>query len=1034
MSQDKIPHVVVTGMHRSGTSFLIRSLNLCGCYLGPESDFYDTEIAPKFGNPKGHWENMQFVNLNEQILKENNTTWDTISSEITKKPKNLQSSTEKILDSFHKKNAIGYGFKDPRFSVTLGFLAEYIPNLVLLGIFRHPLKVAESLKIRNGLTYQESLSLWKFYNENLLKLLQQHNGFLIDFDWEQKKLLDETSKIIKKLGLVETNLENWFSSTEKHSDKSMNSSYVLSSDIKNLYEQLKEYSIKNNFREISIPIFSEDEYRKIISDSITSSNSIYDMTIKSAKTEIKKIQNDVSLLDTNDPIISLLIIYFSREDLQKSFPELRENGDLNNFIKWANQICQGKIKGEIETREKILRFSDWYFKANNYLINREKISDNFDRDRRNLREEISKQKNIIADFDQDRTNLREEIKKQKNIIADFDQDRINLRKEVSNQKLDLQNLENAKKILVKEKDKITKEKTTLSEENTQLSKEKTKLSEENTQLSKEKTKLSEENTQLSKEKTTLSEENTRLDKEIVEKEKILKEFDQDRNNLRIELESNQSELEAIKSSKIFKIARFAGSKLDKVSKKKQKALGVTPIIKTSVEIIKTEGVNSFVTKASDKIKRKEFSILSPELYQPIPVNTKTKKLIHEDLDIKVIYEPQFSISVIIPTNSTEEKLQPLLENIFSQKGVSDLEIIIINSSNENLENLSSDTVKIVNIPSSQFNHGSSRTLGAEKANNDYLTFFTDDAIPINDHLLYDMCKIISKDPKIAAATVRQIPQSNCDLMYSYSLDYFYNFLGLDDDRIVYCDNLEELDKDEKRRICQIDDVCSCFKKNIFDQFKYKSIPYAEDLDIGVRLIEKGYKIAQLFSNGVIHSHNREASYYVKRQFIESQVLSPILGYPTVNFKNIGISSIENLISNFYMLYRSISKSLDLTNEKSSVKFFKNFTENLHSQNSQEPKSHDSSLDDLFNQFGILKNNNEVKFGVNQFIAAIEPFEKFLRKTYHENYLIKNDVSSTLYKIFGSVLGNSLGAYIYNARQNNKDKNEFLKIEKILGGI
>ena len=42
-----------------------------------------------------------------------------------------------------------------------------------------------------------------------------------------------------------------------------------------------------------------------------------------------------------------------------------------------------------------------------------------------------------------------------------------------------------------------------------------------------------------------------------------------------------------------------------------------------------------------------------------------------------------------------------------------------------------------------------------------------------DHLLHDMCKIISQDPKTAACTVRQIPRSDCDLMYSYSLYFLF---------------------------------------------------------------------------------------------------------------------------------------------------------------------------------------------------------------------------------------------------------------------
>jgi len=534
----------------------------------------------------------------------------------------------------------------------------------------------------------------------------------------------------------------------------------------------------------------------------------------------------------------------------------------------------------------------------------------------------------------------------------------------------------------------------------------------------------------------LDQEKTQLTEQLSLKENVVEELDQDRINLRNELEISKNELEIIKSSKIFKLTRLFGSRIDNLSKKKQKALGVKPLVKTSVEIIKTEGIKSFVNKASDKIKRREFSVLSPELYQPVPVKSTSQKLKHENIDEPIIYEPKFSVSVTIPTNSSVLHLQPLIDSIVSQKGTSGIEIILVNSGTYSLDELKSERVKIITISPNEFNHGRSRSLGANNSSNNYVAFFTDDAIPLNDHLLYDMCKIISQDPKIAVCTGRQIPRSDCDLMYSYSLNHFYEFLGLTEDRIVRCDNFDNLDKDEKRRVCQIDDVCSCYKKEIFDKFKYNTIPYAEDLDMGIRLIKNGYKIAQLFSNGVIHSHNREASYYVKRQFIESKILSPLLGYPMINYKKIGITSLEQLMSNLFQLYNSISLSLDSLNITSSDydDFFIKFKHNLYSPREDMPKSYDFSLNTLFEKFETSKNNSQSDFLISQYVAAIEPFENFLKKTFPDSEYIKNDIYSVFYKIFGSVIGNSVGMYVYYAKQTKLTDKLLPKVEDILGGI
>jgi len=247
MTSLKKNHVIITGMHRSGTSYLSRALNICGLNLGPESDFLDTELQPKFGNPRGHWENLKIIKLNEEILKINGGSWHHVPKHLKKNPKNLNKKINKILKPFYSDISLGYGFKDPRFCLILDKWKKYLPKFVIVGIFRHPLKVAESLKRRDGFEYEESLSLWKTYNEALLTILKRNNGFLLDFDWTKPKLLSQTQLVAKKIGLAEIVLSDWYSDSYKFSDKSFNKAYSLSEEIREIYNQLKTISVKNNY-------------------------------------------------------------------------------------------------------------------------------------------------------------------------------------------------------------------------------------------------------------------------------------------------------------------------------------------------------------------------------------------------------------------------------------------------------------------------------------------------------------------------------------------------------------------------------------------------------------------------------------------------------------------------------------------------------------------------------------------------------------------------------------------------------------------
>ena len=54
--------VLVTGMHRSGTSALARTLSLMGAALPAEL------VSPDPGNPRGHWEPRGMVDLNDRML------------------------------------------------------------------------------------------------------------------------------------------------------------------------------------------------------------------------------------------------------------------------------------------------------------------------------------------------------------------------------------------------------------------------------------------------------------------------------------------------------------------------------------------------------------------------------------------------------------------------------------------------------------------------------------------------------------------------------------------------------------------------------------------------------------------------------------------------------------------------------------------------------------------------------------------------------------------------------------------------------
>jgi hypothetical protein len=85
---------------------------------------------------------------------------------------------------------------------------------------------------------------------------------------------------------------------------------------------------------------------------------------------------------------------------------------------------------------------------------------------------------------------------------------------------------------------------------------------------------------------------------------------------------------------------------------------------------------------------------------------------------------------------------------------------------------------------------------------------------------------------------------------------------------------------ERRRHAQLSDVACLIRREVFEAFQYRG-DYAEDLDLGLRLTEAGYRLAFLTSTAIVHSHHRPAYYHFRRGYVDQRALLRILpGYPS----------------------------------------------------------------------------------------------------------------------------------------------------------
>ncbi|MGH7938060.1 MAG: sulfotransferase family protein, partial [Bryobacteraceae bacterium] len=158
---------------------LTRLLRTLGLDLGRQADM----MPAAADNPDGFWENLRFVQLNDELLNNVGAAWDLPPSreqafaQDSLRP--LRAKAELLIASFEEDKA--WGWKDPRNCLTLPFWQSLLPELKTVIIVRNPLEAAYSMHRRNGTSYALGLRLWEIYNRRLLAHTQPEQRLITNY-------------------------------------------------------------------------------------------------------------------------------------------------------------------------------------------------------------------------------------------------------------------------------------------------------------------------------------------------------------------------------------------------------------------------------------------------------------------------------------------------------------------------------------------------------------------------------------------------------------------------------------------------------------------------------------------------------------------------------------------------------------------------------------------------------------------------------------------------------------------------------------
>jgi hypothetical protein len=243
--------IAIVGMHRSGTSMVTRLLNLCGLDLGPEADLMPPIEAD---NSEGYWENVNFVWINDEILRlrkadayhppQYTPTW--------KQNVDLAQVTSYANDLIAElSSAAVWGWKDPRTTLTLDFWQSLIPDLKIIMCLRHPTEVAQSLARRHSLdSIDVTLKLWWDYNQMIFHLFPRERFLLTHYNSYFQNPIAELRRLTDFIGLstsddqITTAIQSILGQV-RHNKAAITDASQLPQDILNLYNLLCQYAGPN---------------------------------------------------------------------------------------------------------------------------------------------------------------------------------------------------------------------------------------------------------------------------------------------------------------------------------------------------------------------------------------------------------------------------------------------------------------------------------------------------------------------------------------------------------------------------------------------------------------------------------------------------------------------------------------------------------------------------------------------------------------------------------------------------------------------
>jgi glycosyltransferase involved in cell wall biosynthesis len=217
-------------------------------------------------------------------------------------------------------------------------------------------------------------------------------------------------------------------------------------------------------------------------------------------------------------------------------------------------------------------------------------------------------------------------------------------------------------------------------------------------------------------------------------------------------------------------------------------------------------------------------------------------------------------SVVVPVRDGARYLAELLDAVAAQRVDAEVEVLVVDSgsSDGSADLARAAGAEVLEIDASDFGHGRTRNLAAERSKGDFIAFLTQDATPASEDWLAGLLSGFELDERVGMAFGPHLPRPDTSPMIARELGEHFRAFSPNGRPVLQ----------GKGDDAFLSNVNSCLRRECWEEIRFRDVLYAEDQAFARDALAAGWLKVYCPEAGVLHAHDFPWGEFMRRYFDE----------------------------------------------------------------------------------------------------------------------------------------------------------------------